>query len=150
MSSVYVRGEFKTFLSANTSETVIDLTSEFEDVSDLVERYGITSKDPWVGIQFLGSDETPVTVGATNVTGKYREEGAVYLHIVAIAKLGASDLILQRGEVFRDLLRGQRIGDRIVVNSVTPMNFGSGATLSFEGGYTSGSFMLDYTYEKDI
>ena len=150
MSSLYVRNEFKNFITSNSSEKLIDLTGEFDNIQDLVSKNGITSKDPWVGIQFIGADEVPVTVGSTNVQGKYRETGGVYLHVVAMAKLGATNGILSRGEVLRDLLRGQRIGNRIIVNSVTPINFGEGATLNFEGGYTSGSFLLDYEYEKDI
>lgn len=150
MSSVYVRTETKTFLAANSAETVIDLTGMYDNIQDMVAAAGLTSKDPWVGLQFIGADEFPVTVGSTNVQGKYRETGAIYIHVVAMAKLSASDGILSRGEVLRDLLRGERLGDRIVIKSVTPINFGEGATLSFEGGYISGSFIMEYEYEKDI
>lgn len=150
MSSVYVRDEINAFLVANSTETVIDLTGEFDNIQDLVADHGIGPTDPWLGVQFIGADEIPVTVGSTNVQGKYRETGAIYFHVVAMAKLGASGGILSRGEVLRDLLRGQRIANRITVNSVTPINFGEGATLNFEAGYTSGSFLIDYEYEKDI
>ena len=150
MSSKYVRDEIKSFIDANSAEPLIDLTGEFDNIKDLVIKAGLQRQDPWVGIQFIGSDEIPITVGSTNVQGKYRESGSIYIHVVDVAKLGAADAILNRSEALRDLLRGQRIGNRIVIESVTPTNFGEGATLSFEGGYTSGSFLVGYEYDKDL
>ncbi len=63
--------------------------------------------------------------------------------MVATAQIGVGDALLQRGEVLRNLFRGRRIGD-IIIDSVSPMNFDSGATLEFEGGYMSGSFFMSY------
>lgn len=148
MSSLATRTSFKNFITTNApTETLIDLTGHYEEFQDLIEESGIGPEDPWVGIEFVGSDEIPITVGSTNVQGKYRETGAVYIHVVDIAKLGVSDIILTRAEALRDLFRGQRI-DSIFIESVTPVNFGAGATLRFESGYMAGSFIIGY--EKDL
>jgi len=148
MSSVYVRTELKAFLVAAVSaETYIDLSGQFSDIEDLVIGAGITMSDPWVGLQFLGSDEEPVSVPATNAVGKYREYGSIYIHVVGVAVLGESVNILTRAETLRDALRGKRIND-VVIQSVTPANFGLGATISFEAGYTSASFIVNY--ERDL
>jgi hypothetical protein len=148
MSSVYVRDQVITFLEASApTEVFIDLSGQFSDIEDLVIDAGITMSDPWVGIQFLGSDEEPVSVPATNAVGKYREYGSIYIHVVGVAVLGESVNILTRAETLRDALRGQRIND-VVIQSVTPANFGLGATISFEAGYTSASFIVNY--ERDL
>lgn len=122
-----------------------------QEISELIEDAGLTAADPWLGIQFIGDDEVPVTIPATNTKGKYRETGAIYFHFVkrAQAVLGQADDLLARGEVLRDIIRGRRIGS-IIIESVTPMNFDQGTTLQFEGGYISGSFIAAYQYDKDL
>lgn len=149
MSSKYVREKVKTFLGANSSEKVVDLTGEFDTLQDLLTREGITHKDNWVGLQFIGNDEVPVGLNAGNSDGKYREMGAVYIHVVAQAKLGVMSSILDRAEVLRNTIRGQRIED-LIVDSITPPNFSDGGTISFEGGYTSCSIILNYTRDVKL
>lgn len=150
MSSVYVRTQIKTFLSTYaSSEPVIDLTGQYEELVDLLEYSSLTKDSPWVGVQFIGSDEIPITIGSTNVEGKYRETGAVYIHVVDIAKLGVADNILARAETLRDLFRGQRIG-RIIIDSVTPTNTEAGAALRFEDGFMSGAFIIGYYCDFDL
>jgi hypothetical protein len=150
MSSVYVRDTIKTFLAAEIpSETVIDLTAQFAEMKELISDLGIAPDAPWLGLEFIGDDEAPITVPATNAIGKYREMGAVHFHVVSVATLGVGSSLLTRGEALRDLFRGRRIGN-IAVQSVTPMNFGEGATLKFEGGYMSGSFILSYECDLDL
>lgn len=150
MSSVYVRNQMKTFIgTVAPAETLIDLSGLFDDIRDMIVDAGLGTTDPWLGIQFIGNEEDPVTVAANNTQGKYREIGAVYLHVVDIAKLGVADSILTRAETLRGLIRGQRIGS-VIVESVTPANFGTGATLEFEGGYTSASFIVSYRRDLDL
>ena len=149
MSSSYVRTEILNFLSANSSEKVIDLSGEFEEIQEMIATAGLAATDPWIGIQFIGNEEVPVTVGATNNSGMYRESGAIYFHVVSIAKLGGTGTILTRGESLRNLFRGQRIGG-LVIDSITPVNFDSGATLRFSGGYMSGSFLVSYYRDYNL
>lgn len=150
MSSVYVRTKVKDFLAANAaSEKVIDLSAVFDDIRDMISDAGLDPNDPWLGLQFLGNGEDPITVPANNIQGKYRELGAIYLHVVDIAKLGVADSILMRAESLRNLFRGQRIDD-VTIESVTPANFGNGATLDFEGGYTSASIIVNYKRDFDL
>ncbi len=149
MSSAYVRTTIKDFIADNTSESVIDLTSLFEEIKELLTDNDVQPDAPWLGIQFVGSDEIPVALAATNDQGKYRETGAIYFHVVDVARLGGGDSLLTRGEALRNLLRGRRMGD-IIVDSVTPMNFDQGATLEFEGGYMSGSFIVGYQRDLDL
>lgn len=147
MSSVYVRTQIKQFLDDNSAEDVIDMTSQFEDLRQLLAENSIQPDAPWLGVQFIGSDEIPVSLSATNDLGLYRETGAIQLHVVSEAKIGVGDSLLTRGETLRNLFRGRRIGD-IVVESVSPMNTESGATLEFEDGYMSGTCIV--AYYRDI
>lgn len=150
MSSVTVRTAIKQFLTDNASgESVVDLSGDFQDFKQLLADAGVQPDAPWLGVEFIGDDEVPIALAATNVLGKYREFGSVYFHIADVAKIGCSDAILTRGEVLRDLFRGSRIGS-ILIESVTPINFGRGATLDFEGGYMSGSFLIAYQMDKDL
>jgi hypothetical protein len=150
MSSAYVRTNIKAFLASEaTDETVIDLTSDFQEIKELMREHDVQPDAPWLGVQFIGDDEVPVALAATNDQGKYRETGAIYIHVVSIAKIGVGDAMLTRGEVLRNLFRGRRIGN-IVIESVSPMNFDNGATLAFEGGYMSGSFIMAYHMDLDL
>ncbi len=146
MSSIYVRDTIKQFLDDNSSETFVDMTAAYEEINDLLSQYSIDPQDPWVGIDFIGNSETPITVQATNGQGTYRETGTIYLHVVQFAQLGVADLILPRAEALRDLLRGQRIGN-ILIEDMTPVSFAQGAALQFEGGYIAGSFLFSYEYD---
>lgn len=147
MSSAYVRTQVKQFLDDNSEEVVIDLTAQFADLKQLISEAGLQPEASWLGLQFIGGDEIPVGLAATNDQGLYRETGAVQLHVVAVAKLGVGDGLLTRGETLRNLFRGRRIGD-IIVESVTPMNFDLGATLEFEDGYMSGTCTI--AYHRDL
>ena len=150
MSSLYVRQQVLDFLAAEIpAEKVIDLTGAYQEIKELVAHAGLTDKDPWLGIEFIGNSEQPITVGSDNEKGKYRELGAVYFHIVGIAKLGGSGSILTRGEAIRNLFRGRRLGT-MIVESMTPLNTQSGATLEFKGGYMSASFILSYLNDLDL
>lgn len=150
MSSTYVRTQFKQFLTTNApQETLIDLTSDYEDLRQLISDSGIQPGGSWLGIQFIGGEELPASLAATNDQGKYREFGAISLHIAAMARLGVGDSIIARGEVLRNLLRGRRLGT-ILVTGMTTVNTDSGATLQFEGGYMSGTFQLSYQQELDL
>lgn len=150
MSSVYVRAEIKNFIATEFPlEKVIDLSGQYETMDQIIANEGLAPDDPWLGIEFIANDEVPITVPATNSQGRYREDGAIYFHIVEVASLGNSGTILSRGESLRNKLRGQRIG-QIIVESITPLNFGSGATLQFEGGYTSASFVLSYQRDLEL
>lgn len=150
MSSSYVRTHIKNFLSANApTEKFVDLSALYAELPDALNEMGVTPDDPWVGLEFIGDDEVPITVGSNNTHGKYRETGAIYIHVVDVAKLGVSGSILTRAETLRTLLRGQRIGS-MIIESVTPVSFEGGATLQFEGGYMSGSFILSYQSDTDL
>lgn len=150
MSSAYVRTQIKSFLTANApTEKQVDLTGLYEELPDALAAFSVGPNDTWLGLEFLGEDEVPITVGSTNTKGKYRETGAVYIHVVDIAKLAVSSSILTRAETLRNLFRGRRIGT-IYIESVTPVSFESGATLQFEGGYMSGSFLLGYQADLDL
>ena len=150
MSSVFVRDEVLNFLSTELpTESVIDLTSDFLELEQMLIEEGLTISDPWLGVQFLGSEEIPVDVGATNTRGKYRETGVVFLHVVEVARLGVHNVILTRAEAIRNKLRGRRIGP-IIIESVAPANFGEGITLSFSGGYSAAVIQFDYQRDLDL
>lgn len=148
MSSVYVRDQLKAFIGTDlATENLIDLTGEYRDVDDVIAGASLTFKDPWLGIQFVGSQDIPITVAANNIQGLYREIGTVMLHIVEMASSTSTGDILTRSETIRDAFRGQRIND-IIVEEVTPPNFEQGATLDFESGYVAATIIL--SYERDL
>ncbi len=150
MSAAFVRTEFKTFVGANIgAEKLIDFTGEYRELNELLKAYAVPSLSPWTGIEFIGNDEEPITIGSSNTSGKYRETGVVSIHTVGIAKLGGSATILSRAESLRSKLRGIRLGP-IHVTSVTPPNFQDGATLQFEGGWMSATFLVAYEYDYDF
>lgn len=151
MSSIYVREEVKQFILNNfLNEALVDFTGEYDSIKDMLDKNGLTQRDNFLGIQFLSPDELPASVFSNNTNGKYRETGIIFLHISEpVVGGGEVDKILLRGEVIRDKFRGQRIND-VVINSVTPVNFEASGTLQFEGGFTSGSIIVNYYRDKSL
>lgn len=149
MSSQYVVNEITNFIANNipSESNVIDLSGEYSEIQDFRDRYGLGFKDVWVGLQFIGNDEEPIGLSANNGKGLYRENGSIFIHIVDIPSLGVANRIRSRAETIRNAFRGERIGD-ILIENVTPPNFEAGATLQFEGGYTSASVIV--SYERDL
>ena len=125
MSSTYVRNEIEGFITAELpSENQIDLTGVFYNIEKVISDAGLDYKDPWLGIQYIGNEDIPITADANNSTGCYREVGVVMLHVVEQAKGTATASILTRAEAIRDAFRGRRIND-VVIESVSPANFES-------------------------
>jgi len=144
MSSTAVRTIVKAFLASEAStETVVDLSTQFFELREVLAEQGLQPDAPWLGLEFLGDDELPVSLSATNDIGLYRETGSIVLHICTEAKIGAGDSMLSRAEALRNLFRGRNING-IVIESVTPVNFGPGSTLEFEGGYVSGTITIGF------
>jgi len=140
MSSEYVRDEFKTFLAANSAETIIDMSGEFRTIENLLTDESISRTDDWVGVQFTASIEEPITI----IGGCYREFGVVLMHVVAPISINVFNLnILPRGDALRAKFRGKRIND-IVIESITPLNTERGTTIEFDNGWTSGTFFVNY------
>lgn len=149
MSSVYVRQQIKSFMATNSDENVIDLTAQYADIKELLSEANLQPDASWIGLQFIGGDEEPVALAATNDQGLYRETGTINIHVVAEAKIGVGDGLLTRGESLRNLFRGRRIGD-IVVEKVRPMNTDQGATLDFDDGYMAGTFAIEYHRDLNL
>ena len=150
MSDVYVRTQIKNWITTNfPSEDLVDLTAQYGTVPEFLDQSGVLPDSPWLGIEFLPSEEVPITIGSVTTSGKFREYGGVYIHVVDVAKLGVGDSLLTRGQAIIDALRGSSIG-RVVIESMTKMAFDSGATLRFDGGYMSGSFIVTYHCDLDI
>lgn len=150
MSSLYVREETLEFLKLESTENFVDLTDEFQELQDLLSSNDLGPSETWVGVQFVGSDEVCVDIRGNNNRGKFRETGVIFLHVVDVARLGVANAILSRAESLRDLLRGRRISGTILVESVSPPNFGEGATLSFTGGYTAAVIQVNYQRDLDL
>lgn len=149
MSSVAVRALIRSFLDDNSAEDVVDLTGEFADLRELLSEHSIAPDAPWLGLEFIGDSEEPVSLTATNDKGLYREFGQIQLHVCAVAKIGVGANLESRGEILRNMFRGLRIGG-IVVESVSPINTGPGATLEFEAGYVSGTISVAYYYDNNL
>ena len=146
MSSKAVRDLILDFLEDGSEELIVDLTGHYENLRDLLGESGVQPDAPWLGIEFIGDSEDPVSLTANNEQGLYREYGLIQLHVCAQAKIGVGASLVDRGEPLRNLFRGERIG-AIVINSVSPVNTGPGATLEFEAGYVSGTISVAYHYD---
>lgn len=148
-----MRTQFKTFLTTNApTENYIDLTADFRELRLIISSESLQHDDPWMGVEFIGSDEVAFGLTATNTAGLYRETGTMQVHIVEPVNRDVDTMrnnLLTRAETLRNLLRGRRIND-IVVDNVTPPNTGAGATLQFEGGYQSASFTVGYYRDKNL
>ena len=149
MSSSAVRTAVRNFLSAESLESVVDMTGHFEDLRELLEASGVTYDEPWLGLDFTSDGEEPVCLTADNEKGLYREYGIIQLHVCAVAKLGVGASIETRGETLLNLFRGRNI-DGVIVERVTPLNTGPGATLEFEAGYVSGTVTVQYHFDKAL
>jgi nitrous oxidase accessory protein NosD len=150
VSSSYVRTQITNFVGTDlASETLVDLTGVYDELQDVLNAVGVSYEDSWLGMQFIGNEELPINVGADNSQGCYREYGAVYLHIVAMATIGCHTGILSRSETIRNAFRGQRIND-IIIENVSPPNFELGATLDFEGGWVSASVVVSYYRDYNL
>ena len=150
MSSVAVRELVLDFLDTEaTSESVVDLTAEYAELKKMLTDAGVQPDAPWLGVQFVGDSEIPVSLSATNDQGLYRETGSVVLHVCSAARLGVGNSISQRGQALHNLFRGLRIG-AFVVDEIIPLNTGPGSTLEFEGGYVSGTMTIIYHYDLNL
>lgn len=149
MSSLPVRNLFRDFLQANSAEKVVDITGHFEDLRELLSVSGVAEDSPWLGIDFSADGEEPVSLTADNEKGLYREYGLLMLHVCAIAKIGVGSNLETRAETLLNLFRGRRIGS-IVIERVTPLNTGPGATLEFDAGYVSGTVTVQYHSDKAL
>lgn len=151
MSSKFVRDSVNDFMETEfPEENIIDLTAHFEEIEDLLDHYDLTINDSWVGIQFIGSDEVPVSIQSQNQKGCFKEFGAIYIHVVAVAHFGSHKEIINRAEIIRDKLRGRRINETVLIEQVGPANFGEGVTLNFESGYTAAAIAVYYRRDIDL
>lgn len=148
MSSKYVRDTFTAFLVAqNPTEKVIDISAESDNLQDFLTLKGVKPSDNWVGILFIGAEESPVSIVADGTQGKYRETGVVEINVVAKARLGIGAAIISRADVIVNTLRGRRIGD-IIIEGIVPPNFGTGGSIDFEAGMTSAIILI--SYKRDL
>ena len=153
MSSKTVRDAIKNYLSStHPTENIIDITEEIEDLQDLIEGAGLVyQEDAWLGIDFIGFDEYPIDVLATNTTGKYREEGVLMIYVVeAVNKqdvMNPRDRILVRAENILNSLRGKRLNG-VVIERLTTPNFQAGSNLQFEGNYVSAMLSATFHFDK--
>jgi len=149
VSALFVRDTITQFIKDNVNEKLVDFTAEFRDLREILSEAGIGRNDSWLAVQFFGNPEEPITVPALNGQGKFREDGVIYIHVVAVAKIGAGRNILERAETLRALFRARNISG-IRIESVSPPNYDASNTLQFEGGWTSASVLVAYEYDIDL
>lgn len=149
MSSIYVRDQIKSFIAANSTEKFVDLTSEFERIPDVLADAGIGPLENWMGAEFVADDEENVAINSNHESGYFREYGSILFHMVAKARIGGGRQLIERGDALRAKMRGRRLGEMVIEN-VTPVNTLNGATLQFEGGYMSGTFIASYYYDIKV
>lgn len=145
MSSLAVRDAIEAFCQANfPAETYVDLTAEYQTITDLLEYYSLDHNSTWLGVEFSANPEIPVALNANNAEGGYREDGSVSFNFVAPAALGPkARAMLERAENFKKAIRGQRLGQMIVEEVIGP-NTGAGAVLQFDSGFMCASIIIGY------
>ena len=149
MSSKFVRDAVLNYMETEfPEENIIDLTAHFDEVEDLLASYNLTLNDSWMGIQFIGNEEIPVSIQGQS--GCFRELGAIYIHVVAVSSIGVHRELLNRSEAVRDKLRAKRIANQDIIEKVRPPNFGEGVSLNFESGYTSATIIVFYQRDLDL
>lgn len=146
MSSLAVRTKIREFLADSSPETVVDLTGHFEDLRGLLGEAGVQPDAPWLGLDFSADPIEPVSLSADNTKGLYREYGIILLHVCAVARIGVGASLETRGEALLNLFRGLNI-QGIIIERISPLNTGPGATLEFEAGYVSGTVSVEYHYD---
>jgi len=145
MSSKYVRNQIKSHISSLApTETLVDFSAEFRFIEQLRQSYSLGPKDPFLGIQFLPSDEAPVSVVSNNNAGCYRENGVFLLHVVEAVSTNHRENILDRSETLLGLFRGATINGDIYIESVSYPNFDSSATVNFENGYQAAALVINF------
>lgn len=151
MSSSFVRTQILNYFASDiTTETnVLDVTAKFDFLLDFLNDNGVTAKDRWLGLQFVGAEEQPISVPANNSQGRYREFGSIFVHIVEVARSNSDVQLITRSENIRQKLRGLNLNG-VRIESVSPPNFEFGATLNFDGGYTACAIIVNYEYDINI
>lgn len=143
MSSKFVRERMLEELSkVDSTIKAVDITMEFEELEDFLEENDIDMDEGWLGIQFLSSIETPIDIVSTNTQGTFREEGDVLVH-VTYPTHGGYEKILLLAEKVRNYFRAKRFNS-IVIEDVSPPQFGMGVALNFEGGFSSAVVTIGY------
>jgi len=150
MSSGYVRTSIKDFLTANSPEVVVDFSAEYMNVKDILIKYSLADEDPFLGIEFIPSQELPQGILSNNKEGCYREFGTIFLHIVSAISLTHTDNIITRADALIDLFRGATINNEILVESVSPANFNSSATLNFDRGYEAATININFYRNNNL
>jgi len=145
VSSLAVRDSVMAFLAAEfPSEKLIDLSAEYDQFDQLMEAYGLTLSDDWLGIQFVGDEEEPVALSANNAEGGYREYGSIAIHCVTPASMNGRRPMLQRAENIRKKLRGQRLSGGVMIMECNPANTEAGAAIQFDSGFMGATFFTTY------
>ena len=148
MSSKYTRDNFVSYLEAQlpTVKIVGDMSAEDELMKDFLEANNIGPDDQWIGLQFLPGERRPRALAASNANACMREEGGVFIHVVAPLFPDPRNAILDLADQVTNALELSRFGtdSDIIIRGFSTPNFEDGATLQFTDGFTSASLILDY------
>ena len=150
MSSASVRLSVKNvFASEIPGEKLVDMSAQYETISDLLQRLSIDLDEEWVGLLFIGDREETVSLAADNTRGCYREYGMVQVNVIAPAAIGVADDMVARADAIRNVFRGRRLGN-MIVEEVTPPNTERGAILEMEANFMSASFEIMYYLDINL
>lgn len=153
MSSEYVRDEILTFLQTSfPGDKIVDISGEVEIQQKWLIKQGISHKDPFIGVDYVGAIENTVSVTSSNATGKYRELGGVFIYFNRPYKTTSKAQVLSQATTYVNLLRGSRIGslDDILIDQISLPNFNSGGNLQLEDGYISVTIRVGYQRDNNI
>jgi hypothetical protein len=146
MSSSYVRTQIKLYLQDNAqNENLIDLSGQFVELQKMLSNNNLTHKDTFLGLQWLPSGELPISLPSKNSAGCFRETGVFLMHIAEPTKTAdLADAIVARADSLLSIFRSATINNDIIIESVTPANFDTTATLKFENGYQAAAVTVNF------
>ena len=135
MSSKVVHDKIMTYLTANwTTTPIFDFDNYLRD-ADL-------PLTPWIGIQFMASREGVVSLTGTSTTG-YREIGIFFIHAIIPNGFDMVSAVTMC-EDLRNLFRGKRIDDTIVIIKANPPTQDNGIALNIKGNWVGWAVVIEY------
>lgn len=139
MSSLAVRNAIKAAVEAAAGAIPVRDLSDYVELKDALADINSQA----VLIQYTASDERVECIGGAN-TAQWEEDGTVVLHLVVPTGFDSAPVVTQ-GDAIKSVLRGQRLGTSITIESCSPFTDFGGATGLYGGAWKGWAANLYYT-----
>ena len=114
------------------------------DLSDFTDLASLPQNDtgPMVLLQFVGASDDMTTIGGEGNQG-WEEQGSVAIHYLIPTGFAKTTHITAM-EAARVALRGRRLGNDVVIRSVTPFSDQISAAVRIDGGWHGWAAYVSY------